>query len=383
MALQARIVDGINRIAEQDWEKLDTAGNPFLNWHFLNALESSQSVAPENGWAPNHFCLFDGDQLVAAMPAYIKSHSRGEFVFDWAWADAYHRNSLPYFPKLLTAVPWTPVSGPRLLVMENHPERVQLQKSLIQTAISFCEKADLSSWHCNFIADSDMDAFTGSELLQRRDCQFHWHNRNFKDFSEFLSTLKSKKRKNIRHERRQVADAGVRFDRKSGGDLSNDDISFMHECYCRTFYAHGNLPALSLDCFRMLVSGMPDSILAVMAYKDDKRLAMSFYLKSDDTLYGRYWGTQEELPGLHFETAYYQGIEFCIEHELVRFESGAQGEHKIARGFEPVATRSFHHIRHPGFRSAIADYLENESEWVDDYQSQVNRQKPFRVVSRG
>jgi len=383
MKLQARILDGIKRVPEHHWNKLETSGNPFVNWHFLNALEASGSVAAENGWVPSHFCIYDDDQLLAAMPAYVKMHSRGEFVFDWAWADAYQRHNLPYYPKLLTGIPWTPVAGPRLLVDASHPEHKTLRQALVSAALQFCQKAELSSWHCNFTTGADNESFRGRDLLHRKDFQFHWHNHDFAGFDEFLSTLKSKKRKNIRHERLQVAKAGVRFERKTGGELAGEDIRFMHDCYCRTFHEHGNLPALSLDCFEMLVATMPESILAVIASMDDEPLAMSLYFKGDDTLYGRYWGTRQDLPGLHFETAYYQGIEYCIEHGLKRFESGAQGEHKIARGFEPVATSSYHHIRHPGFRDAISDYLANEMEWLDDYRSQVNQHMPFRKAASG
>ncbi len=381
MDLQTRIAGGIDQIGEHDWNRLDTADNPFLDWRFLAALETSGSVAAENGWKPNHFCVYDGKDLVAAMPAYLKSHSRGEFVFDWAWADAYHRNNLPYYPKLLTAIPWTPVTGPRLLVAGGHEQGVALKKRLIGAAVGFCEKTGLSSWHCNFITPADLDAFSGTDLLNRHDFQFHWHNRGFGEFDDFLLTLKSRKRKNIRQERRQVSEAGVVFSRKSGAELEPADIKFIHDCYCRTFHAHGNLPALSLGCFEMLIASMPESVLAVIASIDGKNLAMSLYFKSPDTLYGRYWGTLLDLPGLHFETAYYQGIEYCIENDLARFESGAQGEHKIARGFEPETTRSCHLILHPGFRGAIADYLKNESEWLDDYRSQVDQQRPFRIAS--
>jgi predicted N-acyltransferase len=360
-----RSVDRIQEIDEQQWDRLDTADHPFLSWRFLNALEASGSVAAANGWQPNHLCIFESDRLVAAAPSYIKSHSRGEFVFDWAWADAYHRN-------------------PRLLVATDHSQPEVLRERLIQSALSACEASGMSSWHCNFVnTPQDLDAFAESGLLKRRDFQFHWHNRGYSSFDEFLSAMKSKKRKNIRHERRQVAAAGIRFERKSGGELKPDEIHFIHRCYRRTFHAYGNHPALSLPCFEMLVANMPDNILAVIALQDDEPLAMSFYLLGGGVLYGRYWGTVRELPGLHFETAYYQGIEYCIEHGLARFESGAQGEHKIARGFEPVNTCSFHHIRHEGFRAAIADYLEHESEWLDGYRSEVARREPFRAVVKG
>lgn len=379
----ARTVDGIGRIGAQQWAGLETGGNPFLAWTFLHSLEYSGSVAADNGWQPHHLCLYEGDRLVAAAPSYVKSHSRGEFVFDWAWADAYHRSGLEYYPKLLTAVPWTPVTGPRLLVAKDHPEPGGLREDLIESALDGCQALGLSSWHCNFIDRADAVAFEETSLLARRDCQFHWHNRDYGGFDDFLATLKSKKRKNIRQERRNVAEAGIRFERRHGGELTPEEVAFIHLCYRRTFHAHGNHPALSLACFEMLAESMPEAMLAVIAYLGETPLAMSLYLKGGGILYGRYWGTLEDLPGLHFETAYYQGIEYCIEQGLQRFESGAQGEHKIARGFEPVKTRSYHYIAHEGFRAAIAHYLEREGEWLDDYRGEIARHEPFRFVSRG
>ena len=378
-----RTVDGIDRIGARQWERLETGGNPFLDWAFLESLEASESVAPENGWQPHHLCLYEGEDLVAAAPTYLKAHSSGEFVFDWAWADAYHRNQFEYYPKLLTAVPWTPVTGPRLLVAKEHPDPEGLRKALIDLALERCESLGLSSWHCNFVEEPDLTAFTASELLARTDCQFHWHNRGYGDFDDFLATLKSKKRKNIRHERRQVQEAGIRFVHRHGGALRKEEIAFIHQCYRSTFHAHGNFPALNLECFERLARSMDEKMIAVIALEDDNPLAMSLYFTGAGTLFGRYWGTLEDVPGLHFETAYYQGIEYCIEHALERFESGAQGEHKLARGFEPAKTRSFHYIAHPGFRAAIGEYLKREGEWLDDYRADVNQRRPFRVVSRG
>lgn len=383
MKRTARTVDGIQKIGKRQWARLDTDGNPFVEWAFLHALEASGSVAAENGWQPHHLCIYEGDDLVAAAPAYIKSHSRGEFVFDWAWADAYHRSQLEYYPKLLTAVPWTPVTGPRLLVAKDHADAGALRARLIELGLARCEALELSSWHCNFIDAADLEAFGASQLLPRVDCQFHWYNRGYASFDDFLATLKSKKRKNIRQERRQVVEAGISFRRKPGRELRAQDLAFIHRCYRRTFHAYGNHPALTLECFEKLAESIPQAILAVLAYQDATPIAMSFCLQGGGVLYGRYWGCVRDLPGLHFETAYYQGIEHCIEQGLARFESGAQGEHKIARGFEPVKTRSFHHIAHEGFRQAIAHYLSREAEWLESYRGEIARHEPFRAVSRG
>jgi predicted N-acyltransferase len=381
MELEARTVDGMARIGARAWGRLDTDGNPFLSYGFLNALEASGSVAPDNGWQPFHLCIYQGKKLVAAAPSYIKGHSRGEFVFDWAWADAYHRNQLPYYPKLLTAVPWTPVTGPRLLVAKGTAQPGPLREALVRLALERCEDLGLYSWHCNFVTPQDQPALEAGKLLARRDCQFHWHNRGYACFDDFLATLKSKKRKNIRHERQQVADAGIRFERIPGDALDRDQVAFIHRCYRRTFHAHGNHPALTLPCFESMVAELPGALLAVIAHDAEGPLAMSLYLMGAGVFYGRYWGTLREVRGLHFETAYYQGIEYCIEAGLDRFESGAQGEHKIARGFEAEDTCSYHHIAHPGFRAAIARFLEQETEWVEAYSGEVTRHEPFKVVS--
>ena len=383
MKLSLRTIDGVSKIDAAQWRRLERKSNPFLSWAFLNCLEESGSVAGDNGWQPHHLCVFEGEDLVAAAPTYIKSHSRGEFVFDWAWADAYHRSQLNYYPKLLTAVPWTPVSGPRLLVARDHPAEAELRMKLVELGIEQCGELGLSSWHCNFIDGSDRGSLVELELLERTDCQFHWHNRGYSDFREFLFTLKAKKRKNIRQERRSVKSAGVSFKFKTGGELEAHEIEFVFACYQRTFLAHGNYPALNIDCFRQMAATMPGSLLVNLARRNGELLAMSAYFLEGEALYGRYWGTVEDLPGLHFETAYYQGIEYCIRNGLKRFESGAQGEHKIARGFEPVTTRSFHYIAHPGFRLAISEYLRKEAEWVSGYRGEVERHQPFHARMSG
>ncbi len=381
MSRTTRIAESLSQVGARAWNQLDQHGNPFLSWGFLNALEATGSVASDNGWQPFHLCIYEDEQLVAAAPTWLKAHSRGEFVFDWAWADAYHQNQLEYYPKLLTAVPWTPVGGPRLLVAQGHPEAHALRLALAEFALAQCEALGLSSWHCNFVNDDDARALSVAGLLERKDCQFHWRNRDYQGFDDFLATLKSKKRKNIRHERRQVAQAGIRFERRTGASLGGEEIAFLHRCYQRTFHAYGNHPALTLDCFERLAADMQDALVVVLAFEDESPLAMSMSLCGGGVLYGRYWGTLRDVPGLHFETAYYQGIEYCIEHGLSRFESGAQGEHKIARGFEPSQTRSFHYIAHPGFRQAIASYLQREQEWQSAYRGEVERHVPFRLVS--
>jgi predicted N-acyltransferase len=373
-----RIITDFSRIDERDWEQLDHGDNPFLSYAFLNALEASASISAGSGWQPHHLGLYQGDKLVAFAPTYIKSHSHGEFVFDWAWAAAYQRHRLPYYPKLLTAIPYSPVTGPRLLVKMGHPDAGKLRQALIDLAIEECRARDLSSWHCNFCNETDSTVLDNEPLLARRDWQYHWFNQDYRSFDDFLAQLRSRKRKNIRRERRQVRESGIRFEWKSGAELSRRDHEFVYSCYLNTFMAYGNHPALQAGFFRGLAKNMPDRVHVLLALRDDQAIAMSFFLSGGGRLYGRYWGCVEEVPGLHFEAAYYQGIEFCIERGIPVFESGAQGEHKISRGFVPSETRSFHLVRNEAFRQAIADFLSRENQGLDEYRAQLATHDPFR-----
>jgi predicted N-acyltransferase len=246
--------------------------------------------------------------LLAFAPGYVKTHSHGEFVFDWAWADAFQRHNLPYYPKLLTAVPYSPVTGPRLLVRRGHPEALGLRQQLIKLAIDECERSGFSSWHCNFISAGDYSALEESGLLRRSDWQFHWRNNGYSSFDDFLGRLQSRKRKNIRRERLAVEQAGIRFEWKTGGEIDATDIRFIHRCYQATFQAYGNHPALNGEFFAMLADGLQDRLLVSFAISGDERIAMSLFLQGGGRLYGRYWGCVRDVPGLHFEAAYYQGI---------------------------------------------------------------------------
>jgi len=375
----ARIVTEMAALGRADWDELDHRDNPFVSYTFLHALEASGSVSEASGWKPQHLCLFENERLVAFAPCYLKTHSHGEFVFDWAWADAYQRCGRKYYPKLLTAVPYSPVPGPRLLVQKNHPHCLRLRKELVDLALAQCEALDLSSWHCNFVDQSDCQALRQELLLARSDWQFHWFNRPYACFDDFLATLRAKKRKNIRRDRRLVTQAGIRFVHKTGAELTVGDLDFVHACYRRTFFEHGNHPALTRAFFAHLAAASPNSLLVVFALRNDKAVAMSLYLVGGGRLYGRYWGSLEQIPGLHFETAYHQGIEYCIANHLQVFEPGAQGEHKISRGFTPVRTHSFHHVRDPAFRAAIANFLQKEQIWLDRYRQQLGARQPFRV----
>ena len=378
MNLTTRIIPDFSSIDQREWDLLNHADNPFLSHAFLAGLESSGSIEQGMGWHPHHLALFEDGKLAAFAPTYAKSNSHGEFVFDWAWADAYHRHNIPYYPKLLSAVPYSPVTGPRLLVRQGHSRPGELRENLVALALAQCADNGFSSWHCNFTSQDDQEVLAQSRLLKRHDWQFHWHNQGYQSFEEFLATLKSRKRKNIRRERRQVSAAGIRFEWKTGLEVSAADLDLVHRCYTSTFHAYGNHPALNRSFFANLAVGLGKRFLVSIASDDRQALAMSLFLVGGGRLYGRYWGSVSEIPGLHFEAAYYQGIEYCIRNGLDVFESGAQGEHKISRGFTPSKTRSFHYIGNPAFRNAIADFLSRESVWLREYRDQLSTHDPFR-----
>jgi len=378
VTLSTRIIQEFGSIKRRDWERLNHADNPFLSHAFLAGLESSGSISAKSGWQAHHMALFEKNKLLALAPSYIKTHSHGEFVFDWAWADAYHRHGRVYYPKLLTAIPYSPVTGPRLLTLREHHDPPDLRRRLLAFALEECEKHNLSSWHCNFTTPEDQGTLAVPELLSRKDWQFHWFNQQYSDFDDFLGRFRSRKRKNIRRERRQVRDAGFEFDWKSGGDIQAEDIDFIYACYISTFQSYGNHPALRKEFFAQLAENLQDRFLVVTARRGEKAIAMGLFLAGGKRLYGRYWGCVEEVPGLHFEVAYYQGIEYCIANGIEVFESGAQGEHKIGRGFIPTQTRSFHYLRDSDFRAAIADFLERENTWLDEYRDTLDQHHPFR-----
>jgi hypothetical protein len=378
VTIATRILPEFSLVEAADWERLDQQGNPFVSYAFLGALESSGALDARLGWTPCHLALYEGDELAAFAPSYIKSNSHGEFVFDWAWADAYERHGLRYYPKLLTAVPYSPVTGPRLLTRRGHPAPAGLRQRLVQLAIDTCAQLQLSSWHCNFVGAEDAAALQEADLLPRRDWQFHWVNEGYSGFDQFLERLRARKRKNVRRERRQVEDAGIRFRWLRGSELGDPELDFVQRCYGETFRQYGNHAALNREFFARLAATLGDGLCVAFALRDQQPLAMSLYLQGGGRLYGRYWGCLEQVPGLHFEAAYYQGIEFCIANGIGVFESGAQGEHKISRGFRPAPTRSFHYLREETFRGPIARYLQQEKAWMLEYLEQLARHDPFR-----
>jgi uncharacterized protein len=331
-----RTISSLGEVGQAVWNDLagrQPAANPFVSFAFLNALHESQSASPSTGWRPQFLTAWKGETLAAAAPLYAKTHSYGEYVFDWAWADAYRRHGLAYYPKLLSAIPFTPVTGPRLLAA-NEAARTALIGALKSAAL----ESGSSSTHILFPVEHEAAALRDAGFLMRSGVQFHWHNPGYCNFDDFLATLERKKRKNIRAERRQVAQAGINFQHVAGREASEADWAFFKHCYDLTYAAHHSTPYLNLDFFLRIGAAMPDNILLVFAERAGRRIAASLVLHDSETLYGRYWGSTEYHPALHFETAYYQPLEFCIARGIRRFEGGAQGEHKMARGFLPWKT---------------------------------------------
>ncbi len=367
------VVRVVTRIADLDaaaWDAL--AGNsPVIRHAFLHALETTGCVGAHIGWEPVHLALFRNGQLAAAMPLYVKHHSWGEFVFDWAWADAYRRHGLNYYPKLVCCAPFSPVPGPRLLAT-NDTDRA----TLIQAALKLTHDTGCSSFHILFPTGADHAALDAEPLLHRSGFQFHWHNAGYATFDDFLAALTHDKRKKIRQERKKLANLGVTFRWVEGTESTDADWAHFLHCYADTYARHRSDPHLNPEFFAALRATMPENLVLIVADREGEPVACSFCFKDDTRLYGRHWGTLEYLPGLHFETCYQQGIEYAIARGLQVFEGGAQGEHKLARGLVPTATHSWHWLEHAEFRQAVDRFLERETDAVAHYMDEL--EGPFR-----
>ncbi len=358
------------------WNPLRGADDhPCLRLEFLRGLETTGCIQPRYGWTPAHLGLYDGNAITLAVPAYRKGNSHGEFVFDHSWAEAYAQHGLDYYPKLLIATPYSPITGPRWLSSLADDDAIELLGEILP---QITRQSNYSSVHLNFLPETAALALARrAGWLHRQDVQFHWHNRGWRDFEDFLDSLNSKRRKEIRRERRQVREAGIDVVWRDGAALSDTELDFCHACYRATQRDKGNHAALTLAFFRHLRATLPEAIAAAIAYRDGRPIAMAFYLRSSTTLYGRYWGATDAPPGLHFECCYYQGISHAIARGLARFEPGAQGEHKLARGFLPVRTHSLHWVVQPDFRRAIAAAVAEEAAWVDGYEAELRRHSPY------
>lgn len=374
--MEARTVSSIDHIPAAQWNALALAGNPFVRHEFLLAMERAGCVGAASGWVPNHLILEDGERLQAALPLYRKSHSWGEFVFDWSWARAYDQAGLHYYPKLVSMPPFTPATGPRLLIAPDAPSDTKARLS--REMLALAKSAHVSSAHLLFLTDEDRAALDHQSFLWRKDCQFHWRNRGYRSFDDFIATFRADKRKKALRERRRVHEGGVTYRTLTGGDMDAKLWDIVFGFSAATFEAHGHEHYLNVEFFRAVSAVMPQAVVVKLAEYQGHPIATAIFFRGEKVLYGRYWGAAANYHSLHFETCYYQGIEYCIEHGLEQFEPGTQGEHKVPRGFEPTATWSAHWIADPRFRRAIDEYLNVERAQIDQYILEVEQHTPFR-----
>lgn len=382
-----------SQVDAQAWNallQLQSHPSPFMQHAYLAALHDSGSACAATGWMPHFITLEQDGTLQAACVVYLKDHSYGEYVFDWAWASAYQQHGVPYYPKAVIAVPFTPVPGTRLMARDT-----EARTALVQAVIAWCQRTGVSSVHVLFAADTDLAACAEAGMVQRDTVQFHWTNAapHYANFDAFLASLSQEKRKKIRQERRKVADAGVTFRHAQGTQIKTEDWEFFYRCYERTYLDHGNPPYLNRDFFRRMATAMPDNWLLFVAQRDGRDIASSLIAvnayftgatglndsKTTRVAYGRYWGALEPVDCLHFEACYYQPLAWCIANGYQRFEGGAQGEHKMARALLPVKTSSAHWLAHPAFADAVARFLERESEGVGNYLEELHLRSPFRA----
>jgi uncharacterized protein len=374
LARQHTSIDDLDR---QAWNALSGTAVPFLRHEFLAALEHTDCIGPHSGWTPAYISLHDAGGLAAAAPAFIKTHSYGEFVFDFSWAEAYAHFGRNYYPKLAVCVPFTPATGARLLVRPDL-DGPQVRRQLAKAIEAFTTEQRLSSAHALFFDEPGREAFEQAGWLLRRDCQFHWTNQNFGDFEEYLGTFTADKRKKARRERRRVQESGIHFETRFGHEVGQALLDTVYGFHRATFLRHGNEPYLSRAFFGEIARTLGESLMFKIAMQGATPVAAAVFFWCPEALYGRYWGSAADHHSLHFETCYHQGIEFCIERGIQRFEPGTQGEHKVARGFAPTLTWSAHHIGDPRFRAAVRDYLQREGPAVDAYASQVGEHVPYR-----
>lgn len=375
--MQLQVYRSIEALSATVWDAWFGGDYPFLRHDFLLGLEHTGCTSTQTGWTPHHLVLSDGDTVVAVAPAFLKDHSYGEYVFDWAWADAWQRHGLSYYPKLVTAAPLTPATGPRIYLNPTYSDALSALLTAVQ---GLCNEQGISGWHALFIDELGAEPLMATDLHRRHTTQFHWFNRSYKDFDDFLATFTSRKRKNLKRERTRVREQGLRLETFEGAAISDSDWAFFHHCYQMTYAkrsGHGGY--LTRAFFTELGPKLTTSTVMVIAFHNEQRVAAALYFRSEHTLYGRYWGCLEEFDYLHFEACYYQGIEYCIEHNVQRFDPGAQGEHKIQRGFEPVLTQSYHWVADTRFSDAVATFCHREREQVQQYRDAARSLLPFKT----
>jgi len=373
-------LETLSALSAAEWNALVPDRNPFLSHEFLSALERHQCVGESTGWLPWHIiCRDERGRLLGAAPLYLKFNSYGEFVFDWGWAEAYRRSNLPYYPKLVGAIPYTPATSPRLLLVADQPAPEETARNLIEYLLEEARRRRWSSIHWLFPPSTELGRLRTQGFLPRLGCQFHWQNQGYRDFQDFLDAFTAKRRKNIHRERRRVREAGLDVRVLTGRELSDGQWRSVHAFYRSTFQRLGGVPTLTLPFFQEMAETLGEQLMVVLAVAHGREVAAAISFRSATTLYGRHWGCQADYDSLHFEACYYQGLDYCIQQGLQRFEPGAQGEHKIYRGFLPTFTHSAHWIAHPGFRQAIAEFLERETPAVRAYAQDLLGHSPYRA----
>jgi hypothetical protein len=378
--MDIKVVDHIDAIPTAQWNALAGHDNPFLRHELISALERTGCAVAKTGWRPQHLAVYDDARLVGAAPIYLKNHTYGEFVFDFAWAEAYRRAGLSYYPKLISAVPFSPVTGPRLLTAA-HPRREAIARLLIEGAIELAGRTDASSVHWLFPTLDDLRLLEGHGLLRRDGFQYHWLNPGYRDFDDFLSTFNAQKRKKTRRERRHVAEAGVTIEVLEGRAIRGAHWDLMHDFHQATIQQYAAPPFLTRAFFHALAESMPENAMLVLARHGREYVGGALNLVGSEALYGRYWGGRAGYNSLHFEVCYYSAIDYCIAKGLKRFEGGAGGEHKLSRGFVPVPTYSAHWLKHPQFARAVADFLARERNGIELYLDELNEHTPFKKAA--
>ena len=376
--VNVEFVNSIDAINPEDWQSLNSSACPFLHYDFFNALEKSQSASVEKGWQPHHLKASRNDEPIALMPMYLKAHSWGEYVFDWDWAEAFKHHGIPYYPKLVATIPFTPVSNNKLLAKQLNKEgNEQLNiNAMINPLITHCEQQGFSSWHILYC--DPITTPLPEDVYERNTVQFHWFNRDYKSFDDYLNTFTSRKRRSTRKERLTIPQQGIEVRELKGHEITQQDLDFFYLTYQLTYLKRGHQPHLNSEFFQQIIKEMSDNVLLLIASDEEQDVACALFFYDDEQLYGRYWGCTEEIKNLHFELCYYRGIEFCIENNLKSFTPGTQGEHKIQRGFEPILTYSYHWINHLGFKDAIKDFCQREQEHMLIYQQDCKQLLPFK-----
>ncbi|MEJ2554209.1 MAG: GNAT family N-acetyltransferase [Gammaproteobacteria bacterium] len=369
----------IDEVSQESWNALTSLSNPFIRHEFLCSLEHAGCVVPETGWAPCHLVATEGNRLLGALPLYLKHHSWGEFVFDFAWAEAYERSSKAYYPKIINAVPYTPATGPRFLVGSS-PDAARVKQALLEAARELVVERKASSLHCLFTTTDDSEFLASHDFLLRLGCQYHWQNQNYGDFDDFLGDFTADKRKKVKRERRRIQEAGIETLMLEGDEISPDLWEVFYRFYYGTVLRKSGYAPLSLEFFLSLGRAMPENVVLGLARHRGDYVAAALSLRGEDSLYGRYWGASNDFHSLHFELCYYTGIEYCIQHGLQRFEPGAQGEHKISRGFLPTPTYSNHWLADPIFQRAIGISLEREQEQMRYRIRELSSHAPYKTI---